>query len=184
MSHNLGYVAIDLSNASRQMLFNSICQNIPEKNYFQSLDLDYTYINGNVSQKGHITLCYGIKNSDLKKKFKAAKLKLTWQHSALIEDIQINLGYGGKYYIVVAIPEIHEDIFSYDQWIRNNNNIISGSSFFNPHLALCYIKNLNNNYLSKILKTLREKLVGKTIEFESVNFYPPKDQEKINLIKL
>lgn len=38
MNNNLGYVAIDLSDVSRQMLFDIVSQKIPEKDYFKSSD--------------------------------------------------------------------------------------------------------------------------------------------------
>lgn len=182
MNNYLSYVAIDLTDESKQMLFNLISQTIQEKDYFQSLDPGYAYINGNVAKKGHLTLCYGIKNLDMKKKFEEAKLKLDWQHYAVIKDIQINLGYQGKYYVIVAIPEVDKNIFSLDTWIRNSNEIIADSSPFDPHLALCYIKN-QGNYPSEIFKNIQEKLIGKTVEFDSLNFYLPNGQEKITLVK-
>ncbi len=181
MNNDLGYVTIDLSDASKQMLFDIVFQKIPKKDYYQSPDPGYTYINGNVCQKGHLTICYGIKNSDLGKKFKDAKLKLNWQRKIKIKNIQINLGFEKKYYILVAIPKINKDIFSFDTWIRQTNDIVSNASPFDPHLALCYIKNQGTRYSTGILKYFQEKLIGKTIEFESVNFYPPLNQEKITL---
>lgn len=182
MNNNLGYIAIDLSDASRKMLFDIVSQKISEKDYFQSFDPGYTYINGNVCQKAHLTICYGIKNPDLKKRFKAAKLKLKWQQDIKIKDVQINLGYEGKYYILVIIPEINQDIFLFDSWIRKNNEIIPDASPFDPHLALCYIKNQSDEYPTKLLKYFQEKLIGKTMEFESVNFY--QEQTHTSLINL
>ena len=181
MDNYLSYVAIDLADESKQMLFHLVSQIIPESDYFQSLDPGYAYINGNVAKKGHLTLCYGIKNLDFKKRFDAAKLKINWQHTAVIKNIQINLGYQGKYYVVVAIPEIDKDIFEFDIWIRSNSDIIPDSATFDPHLALCYIKN-SGNYPTEIFKDLQEKLVGKTVNFGSVNLYPSKGQEKISLV--
>ncbi len=166
----LGGIGIDLSDASKQMLFDLMSQLISEKDYFQSHDLGYTYINGNVTKKGHITICYGVKNPDLKKQFDNSKLKINWQHSALIKDIQINLGYQDLYYVVVAIPEISKDIYSLNDWVRANNDLIPDSPSFEPHIALCYIKN-QRQLPSKIFKDLQEKLISKTIEFQSVNFY-------------
>ena len=171
MNSNLGYIAIDLTDASRQMLSDIVSQKIPEKDYFQSFDSGYTYINGNVCRKAHLTICYGIKNLDSEKRFKATKIKLNLQHNAKIKDIQINLGYTGKYYIIVAVPEISQDIFRFDAWIRRTNEIIADALPFNPHLALCYIKNEGNGYPTKILKYFQQKLIGKTVEFESFNFY-------------
>jgi len=184
MNNDLGYIAIDLSDVSRQMLFDIVSQKIPEKDYYQSLDSDYPYIDGNVSQKAHLTICYGITNLDLEKRFKAAKLKLNFKPSTKIKAIQINLGYKGEYYILVADPEIDKDIFSFDSWIRDNNQIVTDSSHFDPHLALCYIKNQGNENTAEILKYFQDKLIGKTVNFESVNFYTPMSQEKITLIKL
>lgn len=181
---NPGYVAIDLTEESKQMLFDLINQKIPNKDYYQSQDPGYTYINGNVSKKGHLTICYGVKNTNLKEKFDVAKLKINWQKKSKIKNIQINPGYKGLYYIVVAIPEIDKDIYTFDQWIRENNDIVIESFAFDPHLALCYIKNQDNCDSSEILKYFQEKLIGKTVEFESVNFYPSQDQEKITLINL
>ncbi len=183
MSNDLGYVVIDLSGTSRQMLFDIISQKIPGKDYFQSFDPGYTYINGNVSLKGHLTICYGIKNLDLEKRFKAAKLKLNWQQNIKIKNIQINLGYKGEYYIVVAIPEIDQNILLFDSWVRQNNEIVSESLPFDPHLALCYIKNQDNRYPTEILKYFQEKLTGKTLKLESLNFYPPLGQKKITLTR-
>ncbi len=171
MNDSLGYVAIDLTDTSKDMLFEIVSQRIPEKDYFQSFDPGYTYINGNVCQKAHITVCYGIKNTGLGKRFKAAKIKLDWQRKARIKDAQINLGYMGKYYIVVVIPEIEKDIFKFDSWVRLSNDIIPETLPFNPHIALCYIKNQDNKYPDKLLKYFQEKLVGKTVGFEAVNLY-------------
>lgn len=184
MNNNLGYVAIDCSDESKQMLFNIVSQKIPEKDYFRSQDPGYTYINGNVCQKSHLTICYGIKNLDLEKRFKAAKLKLNLQKNIKIKDIQIHLGYQSKYYIIVAIPEVYQDIFSLDSWIRQNNDIVPDASSFDPHLSLCYVKNQDNTSPADLLKYFQEKLIGKTIRFESVNFYLPQDEEKITLIRL
>lgn len=183
MNNSLGYVAIDLSDVSRQMLFNTVSQKIPEKDYFKSSDPGYTYINGNVCQKGHLTICYGIKNLNLEKRFKAARIKLNWKPKIKIKDIQINLGYMGKYYIIVAVPEIDQSIFSFDSWIRQNNEIVSDASPLDPHLSLCYIKNQDKVNPTELLKYFQEKLIGKTVKIESVNFYPPLGQEKITLIK-
>lgn len=182
MNNNLGYIALDLSSASKGALFDIVSKKIPEKDYFQSLDPGYAYINGNVCQKAHVTICYGIKNLDLKKKFKAAKLKLNWQLNARIKAIQINLGYKGKYYIIVAIPKINREIFLFDSWIRQNNEIIPDALPFNPHIALCYIKNQDNICSTELLKYFQEKLNGKIIEFEAVNFY--NKQRFISLIHL
>lgn len=182
--NNLGYIAIDFTDTSKQMLFDIVSQKIPEEDYYQSFDPGYSYINGNVCLKGHLTICYGIKNPDLEKRFKTAKLKLNWQQDIKIKDIQINLGYKGEYYIVVAIPEIDQDIFLFDSWIRQNNEVDSDALPFDPHLALCYIKNQGNGYATEILKYFQEKLIGKTLKLESLNFYPPPGQKKITLIRL
>lgn len=171
MNNNLGYVAIDLSDTTKQMLFDFVSQQISKKDYFQSFDPGYTYINGNVCLKAHLTICYGVENSDLEKRFKNAKIKLNWQRTTKIKDVQINLGYMGKYYIVVVTPEIKKDIFWFNSWIRQNNEIIPEALPFDPHIALCYVKNQNNEYPTELLKYFQEKLIGKTLEFESVNFY-------------
>lgn len=183
MNNDLGYIAIDLSNASRQMFSDIVSEKISGKDYFQSFDPGYTYINGNVSLKAHLTICYGIKNLDLEKRLKMAKLKLNFSRNIKIKNVQINLGYKGEYYIIVAIPEVDKNIFSFDSWIRQNNEIVTDAPPFDPHLALCYIKNKGNGYKTEILKYFQEKLVGKTINLESVNFYPPLGQEKITLFK-
>ncbi len=183
MDNDLGYIAIDLSNASRQMLFDIVSQEIPKKDYYQSLDPDYAYINGNVSQKAHLTICYGIKNLDIEKRFKAAKLKLNFKRNIKIKNIQINLGYRGEYYIIVAIPEIDKDTFSFNSWIRQNNEIITDAPDFDPHLALCYIKNQGNEDVGEILRYFQENLIDKTVKFDSVNLYTPTSQEKITLIR-
>lgn len=184
MNKNPGYVAIDLSDKSKQMLFDVINQKISKNDYFQSFDPGYTYINGNVCKKGHLTICYGVKNSNLKNKFDDARLKLKWQNKSTIKNIQVNLGYKGLYYIVVTIPEIDKDIYKFDQWIRKNNDIIPDSSVFDPHMALCYVKNSDKISAEKLLAKLQKCLVGKEIEFESVNFYPPMDQTKETLVKI
>ncbi len=183
MNNDLGYIAIDLTYSSKQMLFDIVTQKIPEKDYFQSFDPGYTYINGNVSLEGHLTICYGIKNLDLEKRFKAAKLIINWQQNIKIKDIQLNPGYQGKYFIIVAIPEIDQNIFLFDSWIRQNNDVVPNTSPFDPHIALCYIKNQDNGYPSEILKYFKEKLIGKTLKLESLNFYPPQNQKRITLIK-
>lgn len=183
MSNDLGYIAIDLSDDNRQMLSDIVSQKIQEEDYFKSQDSGYTYINGNVCLKAHLTICYGIKNLDLDKKFKVAKLKINWQKNIKIKDVQINLGYLEKYYIIVAVPEIDQNIFSFDSWIRQNNEIVSDSLPFDPHISLCYIKNQNNKNPTKILQYFQEKLISKTLELESLNFYPPQGREKITLIK-
>lgn len=184
MSNNLGYVALDLSESSKQMLSDIVSQKIPEKDYFQSFDPGYTYINGNVSLKAHLTICYGIKNQDLEERFKVAKLKLSWQQSIKIKDMQINLGYERKYYVIIAIPEIDQEIFSFDSWIRQKNEVTPETSPFDPHIALCYIKNKDKNYPVELLKYFQEKLISKTLKIESLNFYPPLGQKKIALSKL
>lgn len=183
MDNNLGYIAIDLSDTSKQMLFDIVSQKIQEKDYFKSNDPDYTYINGNVCKKGHLTICYGVKNLDVQKRFQAVKLKINWKQNIKIKNIQINLGYMGKYYIIVAIPEIDKDIFSFDSWIRQNNEIVSDASSFDPHLALCYIKNQNNANPTQLLKYFQDNLIGKTVKLESVNFYPPMSQGKVVLFR-
>src|SRR5437870_3173482 len=102
---SLGGVGIKLTEESKQELFDLINQLISENQYFQSFDEGYTYINGNVTKKGHITVCTSIKNADLKERFEEANLDIK-QRSAKIKEIQINLGWEGLYYIIVAIPEI------------------------------------------------------------------------------
>lgn len=181
--NNLGYIAIDFTDAGKQVLFDIVSQRIPEKDYYQSFDPGYTYINGNVCLKGHLTICYGIKNLDLEKRFRAAKLIINWRQDIKIKDIQINLGYKGEYYIVVAIPEIDQNIFLFESWIRQSNEIVSDALPFDPHLALCYIKKQDNGYPTEILKYFQEKLIGKTLKLESLNFYPPLSQKKITLTK-
>lgn len=184
MNNNLGYVAIDCSDESKQMLSNIVAKKITEKDYFRSQDPGYTYINGNVCQKSHLTICYGIKNLDLEKRFKATKLKLNLQKNIKIKDIQIHIGYQSKYYIIVAIPEVDQDAFLFDSWIRKNNEVAPESLPFDPHLSLCYVKNQDNTSPADLLKYFQEKLIGKTIGFESVNFYLPQSEEKITLIRL
>lgn len=171
MDNNLGYVAIDLSDTSKQMLFDIVSQKIPRKDYFQSFDPGYTYINGNVCLQAHLTICYGVKNPNLGKRLKTSEIKLEWQRNTKIKAVQINPGYMEKYYIIVAIPEISEAFFRLDSWIRQNNEVIPESLPFDPHIALCYVKNQNNVYPTELLKFFQEKLVGKALEFESVNLY-------------
>lgn len=183
MNNDLGYIAIDLTDSSKQILFDVVSQMIPKEDYYQSLDSGYTYINGNVCLKSHLTICYGIKNLDLEERFKAAKLIINWQKEIKIKNIQINLGYQGKYYIVVAIPEIDQDIFLFDSWIRQNNEVISNTLPFDPHIALCYLKNKETINPAETLKYFQEKLIGKTLKLESLNFYPPLGKDKITLIR-
>lgn len=184
MNNNLGYVAIDLTKPSRQMLFDIVSKKIPEKDFFRSLDSGYTYINGNVCKKGHLTICYGIKNLDLKERFKTAKLKINWQKSIKIKNVQINLGYKEKYYVVVAIPEINQNIFLFNSWIRQNNELVSDALPFDPHIALCYLKKRNNEYPNEVLKYFQKKLIGKNLKLESLNYYLPLGKSKITLFKL
>lgn len=177
----LGGIGIDLTEESKQMLFEVVSKLIPKKDYFQSFDPGYTYINGNVTKKGHITICYGVKNSNLKKQFDSSNLKIKWQKVSVIKEIQINLGYQGLYYVIVAIPEIDKDILLFYDWVRKNNELLPDSPSFDPHLALCYIKN-QGNYPKELLKKLQQKLVGKTVKFDSVNFYYA--DEKIGSVSL
>lgn len=177
----LGAVGIDLTDASKQMLYNLISQLIPKKDYFQSFDPGYTYINGNVTKKGHITICFGVKNSNLKQQFDSSNLKINWQKSVVIKEIQINLGYQGLYYVIVAISQIDKAVYLFDKWVRSNNELMPDSPSLDPHIALCYIKN-QGSYPTGLFKKLQEKLVGKTVEFDSVNFYSGDD--KIGSISL
>lgn len=167
---HLGGIGIDLTQGSKQMLFDIFAQLVPEKDYYQSFDPGYTYINGNVAKKGHVTICYGVNNLNLKKQLEDSDLKINWQKKALIKEIQVNLGYQGLYYVIVAIPKIDEVIYKYSEWIRVNNELMPNSPIFDPHIALGYMKN-PGHFPSEILEELKEKLIGKSVEFESVNFY-------------
>jgi hypothetical protein len=166
---HLGGIGIDLTQESRQMLFDLFAQLVPEKDYYQSFDPGYTYINGNVAKKGHVTICYGVKNFNLKKHLEDSDLKINWQKTALIKEIQVNLGYQDLYYVIVAIPGIDKEIYAYSDWISANNELVPISPAFDPHIALGYIKN-PGHFPSEILEELKEKLLGKSVEFESVNF--------------
>ena len=175
----LGGVGIELTEQSKQMLSDMVAKLISEEDYFQSFDEGYTYINGNVAKKGHITVCMGIKNSDLKQKFEKSQLKIN-QSNCTIKEIQINLGYQGLYYIIVAIPEVGEDILAFNEWIRSNNDIHPGSPDFDPHISLCYIKN-PGKYPGELYKEFQDKLIGKKLDFESIHFSKPYSEEKIKL---
>ncbi len=178
---HLGGLGIDLTEESRQMLFDLFAQLIPEKNYYQSFDPGYTYINGNVAKKGHVTICYGVKNSNLKKQLEDSDLKINWQKTALIKEIQVNIGYQGLYYVIVAIPEIDKNTYEYADWIRANNELMPVSPAFDPHIALGYVKN-QGKFPTEIFEQLKEKLIGKSVEFDSVNFYYV--NEKVGSIKI
>lgn len=184
MKNDFGYVVLELTLKSKKMLSDIVSLKFLKKDFFVSSDPGYTHINGNVCQKAHVTICYGIKNSDLQKRFKASKLNIRWQKTAKIKNAEVNLGYMDKYYIIVAIPEISHNIHLFGSWIRKNNELISDAPVFDPHISLCYIKNTFNDYPTEILDFFQKKMVGKTVQFDSVNFYTPKIRQKRTLVKI
>lgn len=184
MNNDFGYVALDLTPKSRKMLSDAVSLKFSKKNFFVSQDPGYTYINGNVCKKAHVTVCYGINNSDLQSRFKASKQNIRWQKTTKIKNVEVNLGYMDKYYIIVAIPEISNGIHLFDSWIRENNELIPDASALDPHISLCYIKNTFNKYPTGILEFFQKKMVGKTVQFDSVNFYTPKNRQRKTLARI
>jgi hypothetical protein len=74
-----------------------------------------------------------------------------------------------------------KDIYYFSDWIRANNELMPNPPIFDPHIALGYIKN-PGHFPSEILEELKVKLIGKSVEFESVNFYYLDD--KVGSIKI
>ena len=177
----LGGIGIELSEESKDTLFQLVDGLIAKNDYFQSFDEGYTYINGNVSKKGHITVCTGIYSADVKKKFDHSELKIS-QSSCTIKEIQINLGYQELYYIIVAIPQVESEILLFNDWIRKNTVVHAGAPEFDPHITLCYIKN-QGQYPAVLYQEFKKALVGKKLDFKSIHFSVPYTKEKETLIQ-
>lgn len=177
----LSGVGIDLTLESKQLLFKTIEEFIPQKDFYKSSDLGYSYINGNVTNNGHLTICFNVKNPNLYQQFISSGLNIKWPRNAVIKEIQVNLGWQNLYYVVVAIPQLDNEIYKFDNWIRSNNQLLPDSPIFDPHIALCYIKN-TGVFLKELFEKLKKQLIGKTVNFESVNFYQA--DNKVGTIKL
>jgi len=174
-----GYVQMDLDKKTKQLLHQAISNSVdPEQSYYSD---SISYIKGDVTAKAHMTVCYGVKNSDLHERFAKSNLAIQNSKESIISNIGFWPGFKDEYYLIFATPEENKDLYKLDNWIRKNNDISEKSLSFEPHISLCYIKHLPKKSLDTIISELSKNLIGKKIKFESISFFKPATEKKIIL---
>ncbi len=174
-----GYVQMDLDKKTKQLLHQAVSYSVdPEQSYYSD---SISYIKGDVTAKAHMTVCYGVKNSDLHERFAKSNLAIQNSKESIISKIGCWTGFKDEYYLIFAIPEENKELYKLDRWIRKNNDISEKSLSFEPHISLCYIKHLPKKTLDTIISELSKILVGKKIKFESVSYFKPITEEKKTL---
>lgn len=177
---DFGYVQLDVDEKSRQLLHQAVSRSVDPKLYYNSKTI--SYIRGDVTPQAHITVCYGIKNTDLHDRLVKSKIVIKKLSSQTISKIEYWPGFQNDYGIIVAIPKKSEELYKLDQWIRNNNDISDLSLPIKPHISLCYIKKISNKSIDHMVFKLSKSLVGEKITFSELNFFKPITEEKTNLI--
>lgn len=176
---NYGYVQIGLSLRTKNKLGSVVKKLVPEKMLYKSKVVPY--IRGDVTDVTHLTVCYGIKNSDLPERLKESSLEIKELTPTEITNVGFTEGYQDEYFSIYAVPEIEPLIIKLDHWIRENNKIADISKEFVPHITLCYVKNSSDFSANDLVQKLRPPLIGTTIEFEGVYFYRPETEERVLL---
>ncbi len=174
-----GCVQIDVDTTSKVFLLNAVANLIP-KDWFYFSDT-VSYVKGNVSASAHLTICYGVKNGDLNTKLKQTKINLQNVKESKIIKIGFWMGFQNRYILIFAVPEVSKEIFELDEWIRKNNGIAEISLKFEPHISLCYIKNISKISAIELVKKISNCLLGKTMEYEGIYFVKPISGEKVRL---
>lgn len=171
-----GYVQMDLDKKTKQLLHQAVSYSVdPEQSYYSD---SISYIKGDVTAKAHMTVCYGVKNSDLHERFAKSNLAIQNSKESIISKIGFWTGFKDEYYLIFAIPEENKELYMLDNWIRKYNDISEKSLSFEPHISLCYIKHISKKSLDAMILELSKNLVGKKIKFESVSFFKPITEEK------
>lgn len=127
ISQNYGFVQVEVSPASRDHLQTIVSKLVPADLLYKSPEI--SYIAGNVADKAHLTVCYGIENSDLVKRSQSTGPKIKVPKSSTIVDVNFVVGYQDLYYSIFITPMVNEDIYRLNNWIRKNNLVapISGA---------------------------------------------------------
>ena len=171
-----GYVQMDIDKKTKQLLHQAVSNSVDPKHYYYSDSI--SYIKGDVTAKAHMTVCYGVKNSDLHERFAKSNLAIQNSKESMVSNIGCWPGFKDEYYLIFAIPEENKELFMLDNWIRKNNDISEKSLSFEPHISLCYIKHIPKKSLAIIISKISKILVGKKIKFEGVSFFKPITEEK------
>jgi len=174
-----GCVQVDVDTKSKEYLHDAVSNLIPKDWFYFSNTV--SYVKGDVSPLAHLTICYGVKNGDLNTKLKQTKINLQPVKESKIKKIGFWMGLQNRYILIFAVPELSKEIFEFDKWIRKNNEITETSLKFEPHISLCYIKNISKISAIELVKTFSNCVMGKTIEYEGIYFVKPISGEKIRL---
>lgn len=174
-----GCVQVDVDTKSKEYLHNAVSNLIPKDWFYFSNTV--SYIKGDVSPLAHLTICYGVINGDLNIKLKQTKNNLQHVNESKIIKIGFWLGFQNQYILIFAVPEVSKEMFELDKWIRKNNEIAETSLKFEPHISLCYIKNISKIYAIELVKNFSNCLLGKTMEYEGIYFVKPISGEKVRL---
>ncbi len=172
-----GYVQIEVAPDSRSQLQAIISEQIPSELLYKSPEI--SSINGNVADKAHLTICYGVENSDLVEKFRHTGTKIKSKGASTIVDVNFRVGYQDLYYSIFIVPMISDDIHQLNDWIRKNNTISPISGDFQPHITLCYIENKAQVNISKLTEKIRQRLRWQSLQFDGIYFHKPVTGEKV-----
>lgn len=166
-----GYVQIEVAPDSRSRLQTVVSELIPDELLYKSPEI--SYINGNVADKAHLTICYGIENSDLAEKFHRTGTKIKGHGTSTIVEVNFKAGCQDLYYSIFITPMVSDDVHKLNNWIKKNNTIAPTSRNFEPHITLCYIENKARLNIHELTEKIRQRLRWQSIQFDGVYFYKP-----------
>jgi len=179
LGDNYGYVQVDIDSKSKLLLHRTVTKCVKPTQYYNSKQI--SYIKGDVTSEAHMTVCYGIKNSDLHERYAKSKISIQTDKELTIYKVDYWLGAQNEYCLIYAVPEDNSKFYKLDNWIRNNNEIYEKSLAFEPHISLCYIRNIPIKTMESVIAKISKSLIGKKIMSEEISFFKPITEVKIKL---
>jgi len=178
----LGSVQIFLTSKDQDRLHRIITDTIPPHLFYYSPKV--RRIQGDVTLKSHLTVCFGVKNSDLDRKFREEHFYFGTLNPAKILEVNHWPSSRHIYSVVHLVPRVDNRIYDFDKWLREVNDLSSQAPPFIPHITLCYLKYLPDTEMNHLIGQLSQKLTNTQISFSDVAFIRPVTHEKIVLTSL
>lgn len=140
-SKSNAYIEVTFDKETKDYFSKIVNQLVPKNNFYYSPDPEYSHINGDVTQKLHCTLFFGIDPSTIKDKKLLDIIDNSDFREITLGDLVILNGWQNEYKIICI--EVLDEDGRFTKFVKEIEGFVNNENIayeVKPHISLAYVQ--------------------------------------------